>query len=70
MTIEDDPSDVLMARRAADGDDEAFGRLVQRHKEPIYRLMRRYLGDADEAYEATQEAFIAAWRAIRRYDTA
>lgn len=60
--------DAELALRAADGDDSAFSELVRRHKEPIYRLLRRYTGDADEAYEAAHEAFIAAWRALRRYD--
>jgi len=60
--------DAQLARRAAGGDERAFAELVRRHKEPLYRLLRRYTGDADEAYEATQEAFIAAWSALRRYD--
>ena len=58
----------MLARRAAEGDDLAFAELVRRHKEPLYRLLRRYTGDADDAYEAAHEAFIAAWSAIRRYD--
>jgi RNA polymerase sigma factor (sigma-70 family) len=65
----DAPSDAALASRAADGDERAFAELVRRHKEPLYRLLRRYVGNPDEAYEATHEAFIAAWVAIRRYDT-
>lgn len=64
----EDPTDAVLARRAAEGDDLAFAELVRRHKEPLYRLLRRYTGDADDAYEAAHEAFIAAWSAIRRYD--
>ena len=60
--------DEVLASRAAAGDDRAFNVLVRRHKEPLYRLLRRYTGDSDEAYEAAQEAFIAAWVALRRYD--
>jgi RNA polymerase sigma-70 factor (ECF subfamily) len=62
------PSDNALARRAAAGDDRAFAELVRRHKAPLYRLLRRYTGDADEAYEAAHEAFIAAWSALKRYD--
>ena len=68
MTGEIDASDGALARRAANGDERAFSVLVHRHKESLYRLLRRYTGDADEAYEAAHEAFIAAWGALRRYD--
>jgi RNA polymerase sigma factor (sigma-70 family) len=69
VTGEFDASDSALARRAADGDERAFSVLVHRHKEGLYRLLRRYTGDADEAYEAAHEAFIAAWGALRRYDS-
>jgi RNA polymerase sigma factor (sigma-70 family) len=64
----DAPADAVLASRAATGDERAFAELVRRHREPLYRLLRRYTGDADDAYEAAHEAFIAAWIAIRRYD--
>jgi RNA polymerase sigma factor (sigma-70 family) len=60
--------DSELARRAAAGDDRAYADLVRRHQDGLYRLLRRYVGDPDDAYEATQEAFIAAWTALRRYD--
>jgi RNA polymerase sigma factor (sigma-70 family) len=68
VTEDEAPTDAVLARRAAEGDERAFAELVRRHKEPLYRLLRRYTGDADDAYEAAHEAFIAAWSAIRRYD--
>jgi RNA polymerase sigma-70 factor (ECF subfamily) len=61
-------SDNDLARRAAAGDDQAFSVLVRRHKESLYRLLRRYTGDPEDAYEAAHEAFIAAWAALGRYD--
>jgi RNA polymerase sigma-70 factor (ECF subfamily) len=61
-------ADNELARRAAAGDDEAFAVLVRRHKENLYRLLRRYTGDPEDAYEAAHEAFIAAWAALGRYD--
>lgn len=69
MILEEGLSDAVLASRAAAGDERAFAGLVRRHKEPLYRLLRRYTGDADEAYEAAHEAFIAAWGALKRYDT-
>lgn len=68
MTTGDRAPDAALATRAATGDERAFAELVRRHKEPLYRLLRRYTGDADEAYEAVHEAFIAAWAALDRYD--
>lgn len=68
MTPAGDRTDPELARLAADGDDRAFAELVRRHQEPLYRLLRRYLGSADEAQEAAHEAFVAAWGALRRYD--
>ncbi|MCX7587784.1 RNA polymerase sigma factor [Phenylobacterium sp. 58.2.17] len=68
MKLDAEASDTTLARLAAAGDDQAFNLLVRRHKESLYRLLRRYTGDADEAYEAVHEAFIAAWGALRRYD--
>lgn len=68
MTGDAQASDSTLARSAATGDDRAFAVLVGRHKDGLYRLLRRYTGDADEAYEAVHEAFIAAWNALKRYD--
>lgn len=70
MSPTSDQSDNELARRASQGDDEAFAQLVRRHKEGLYRLLRRYTGNPEDAYEATHDAFIAAWRALDRYDPA
>lgn len=70
MTQADGPSDADLARRAAAGDDRAYAALVSRHKDGLHRLLRRYLGDPEEAREATHEAFIAAWSALSRYEPA
>ena len=68
--IRGDPTDEALAALAARGDERAFSQLVVRHKESLYRLLRRYTGDSDEAYEAVHETFIAAWAALGRYDAA
>ncbi|MGA0607177.1 RNA polymerase sigma factor [Phenylobacterium sp. VNQ135] len=66
MTEADD--DLALARRALGGEDRAFTALMRRHKDGLFRFVRRYVGDADAAYEVTQEAFVAAWRALDRFD--
>jgi RNA polymerase sigma factor (sigma-70 family) len=68
VTSGEGPSDSVLVGRAATGDERAFAVLVHRHKQPLYRLLRRYCGDADEAYETAHEAFIAAWAALGRFD--
>lgn len=62
--------DAALAEAAARGDARAFAVLMRRHRDAIYRLVRAHVGDGDEARDVTQEAFLAAWRAIDRYDPA
>lgn len=54
--------------RAARGDPEAFTVLMTATKADLYRFVRRYVGDEDEALDLVQEAYAAAWLGIRRYD--
>lgn len=68
MSESDNDADSVLAQAAAAGSDKAFAILVGRHKTALFQLLRRHTGNADEAYEALQEAFIAAWRALDRYD--
>jgi RNA polymerase sigma-70 factor (ECF subfamily) len=68
VTLAGERSDPELAALAAGGDDPAFAELVRRHQDGLFRLLRRYLGSADEAQEAAHEAFVAAWRALKRYD--
>jgi RNA polymerase sigma-70 factor (ECF subfamily) len=63
-----DSSDGDLAGRAAAGDEPAFGQLMRRHKEPLYRFIRRLTGDPDLAYDLLQETFVAAWRNLGRFD--
>ncbi len=49
------------------GDSLAFNRLVLRWEKPIYNLALRMLQDPDEASEACQEAFMSAFKNIRRF---
>jgi RNA polymerase sigma factor (sigma-70 family) len=61
-------SDEALASEAKAGDRAAFDALVRRHKNAIQGLCRRYLGNADDAYDVLQDAFAAAWLGLARYD--
>ena len=57
-----------LAQAARSGDRRAFDELVMLHKASLYRFVRRYIGNADDAYDILQDAFIAAWLDLRRFD--
>jgi RNA polymerase sigma-70 factor (ECF subfamily) len=44
--------------------------LVGQHQEAVFRLAYLLLGDADEAEDAAQEAFIRAFRSLYQFDPA
>lgn len=54
---------------ALTGDQRAFTALMRRHKDMLYRFVRAYVGDCDEAFDLTQESFVAAWTALSRFDS-
>lgn len=70
MTPQEEPPDAVLAARAAGGDERAFAELMGRHKAALYRFARRYVGDAEDAYDVVQQSFVAAWLALDRYDPA
>src|SRR6187402_3725369 len=54
--------------RAHQGDRDAFRLLIGVHKQALFRYVRRYTHDGDDAYDIVQESFTAAWLSIGRYD--
>ncbi|MFJ4788718.1 RNA polymerase sigma factor [Streptomyces sp. NPDC088794] len=59
--------DALLAVRAAEGDEDAFAVLVQRHATTLIRLATRLLGTRPEAEDAVQDAFLSAWRRLPEF---
>jgi RNA polymerase sigma factor (sigma-70 family) len=66
----DTDTDEQIAVAAKDGNREAFEFLVRRHKAGIYRFVRRYIGQGDDAYDILQNCFVSAWTGLARYDPA
>ena len=52
---------------AQQGDLEAFNQLVLAHQDALFNTALRILNDEDQAADATQEAFISAFRALNSY---
>ena len=53
---------------AAAGERDAFDELVRRHRTRVYALALRICRNSDDAEDALQETFIAAYRALPRFD--
>lgn len=60
-------NELLLISRARGGDRDAFGELVEQYRDNVYRLAYRMCGNAYDADEAAQEAFVAAWRALPNF---
>lgn len=60
-------SDENIVERALNGDAEAFGELVRRWERRIFALSCGILGREEEARDATQETFLAAFRNLRGF---
>lgn len=60
--------EAVLAARAAKGDAEAFGMLVDQHAPMARRVAYAILEDREDADDAAQEGFLSAWQAIGRYD--
>ncbi|GCE27314.1 RNA polymerase subunit sigma-24 [Dictyobacter alpinus] len=61
-----DDEEQLIAR-SQHGDVEAFNQLIGQYQHIMYGTVFRMLGDSDTAADVTQDAFIAAFKAIRSY---
>ena len=61
------PDESATVSRAQAGDRTAFNQLVIRHQDAVYTLCFRLTGNAEDAADATQEAFLSAFRSIKDY---
>ena len=58
---ESSDSDWHLLFLTADGDEEAFRHLVERHQDRLVGLCQRLLGDRQEALDAAQEVFLKVY---------
>jgi RNA polymerase sigma-70 factor, ECF subfamily len=60
------PDKELLARHVQ-GDPHAFAELVQRHRDRMWAVALRTVGDPEDAADALQDAFLSAFRAAGRF---
>lgn len=64
-----DDMEAELVERARGGDPSAFGELVRRYQDLAFRVAYVIVGSAEEAEDATQEAFIRAYNALGTFRT-
>lgn len=57
-----------LLRRSLAGELEPWGEIVKRYKQAVFGIAMGILGNAADAEDATQDAFIKAYENLRRYD--
>ncbi|MFA3877245.1 RNA polymerase sigma factor SigM [Streptomyces sp. MMCC 100] len=66
-TAHDGISDQDLLARHVQGDPDAFGELVRRHRDRLWAVALRTLGDREEAADAVQDALVSAYRAAHTF---
>lgn len=60
--------DAELIERAVSGDLDAFGDLVERYQERLYRAMFHLLGNREDAEDAVQDALVRSYRKLGTFD--
>lgn len=63
-------SDGELAALSLAGRQTAYAEIMRRHGPALFRLIRGYVDTVDDALDLSQDTFIAAYQALRRYDQA
>jgi RNA polymerase sigma-70 factor (ECF subfamily) len=60
-------SDEALLRAHVDGDPDAFAEIFRRHRDRLWAVAVRTIGDREEAADALQDALLSAHRAAARF---
>ncbi|MER6564808.1 RNA polymerase sigma factor SigM [Streptomyces sp. NPDC001093] len=63
----DGVSDKDLLARHVEGDPDAFSEIVRRHRDRLWAVALRTLGDREEAADAVQDALVSAYRAAHTF---
>lgn len=65
--MEDTGDDIRLMLRFQNGEESCFEELVERHKQRVFNIAYRYLGNINDAEDAAQQIFINIYNAKRSY---
>jgi RNA polymerase sigma-70 factor (ECF subfamily) len=57
----------ILLEKARKGDVDAFEMLIREHERKAFNIAYRFLKNADDAEDITQEAFLRAFRSIKKF---
>ena len=60
--------DRIAVERCLEGDPDAFGELIVRYQRPVFNTVLHMVGDAEDAREVCQQAFMKAFEHLASYD--
>lgn len=60
-------SEEILVKKSLEGDTQAFEKLVLQYQNKVYALSFRYMGNEDDAYDMSQEAFLKAFRSLKTF---
>ncbi len=61
-------SDTALVTQIKSGNKKALGKLVERHKQVAYRLALGLVGNKDDAFDISQEAFLRVYKSANTFD--
>jgi RNA polymerase sigma-70 factor (ECF subfamily) len=60
-------TDAELVAASLAGDLSAFDAIVERHRRNVYHVCYRFVGNHEDASDLTQDVFLRAFRALRRF---
>lgn len=64
---DDKAEDLLLVQECLNGNKEAFNKIIKKYQSPIFNLAFRMMGNAEDANDVSQEAFLRAYKALKSY---
>ena len=66
--VKEEDLDRVAVERCLEGDSDAFGELIVRYQRPVFNTVLHMVGDAEDAKEVCQQAFMKAYEHLSSYD--